>query len=113
ARTPSRMELTYVGAADDLAQMVASGMFPRPGEAPALVRSPRVGDGLLRLGRSGKVIYASPNALSAYRRLGLTADLVGAELGPLTTRLCSSGLPADDSLMVTASGRSQIGRAHV
>src|SRR5262249_58493951 len=77
-----------------------------PGQEPALVRSPRVGDGLLRLGRSGRVGYASPNALSAYRRLGLTADLVGAELGPLTTRLCSTGLPADDSLMVTASGRS-------
>jgi two-component sensor histidine kinase len=106
ARTPSRLELTYLKGADDLAQMVAAGTFPYLGQEPALVRSPRVGDGLLRLGRSGRVGYASPNALSAYRRLGLTADLVGAELGPLTTRLCSSGLPADDSLMVTASGRS-------
>jgi two-component system, sensor histidine kinase PdtaS len=106
ARTPSRLELTYLKGADDLAQMVAAGTFPYPGQEPALVRSPRVGDGLLRLGRSGRVGYASPNALSAYRRLGLTADLVGAELGPLTTKLCSSGLPADDSLMVTASGRS-------
>ena len=106
ARTPSRLELTYLKGADDLAQMVAAGMFPVPGEEPALVRSPRVGDGLLRLGRSGKVSYASPNALSAYRRLGLTADLVGAELGPLTAQLCAPGLPADDSLMVTASGRS-------
>ena len=105
ARTPSRMELTYLRAADDLAQMVAAGMFPCLGEAPALVRSPRVGDGLLRLGRSGKVAYASPNALSAYRRLGLTADLVGAELGPLTARLCASNTPGDDSLMLTASGR--------
>ncbi len=55
ARTPSRLELTYLKGADDLAQMVAAGMFPVPGEEPALVRSPRVGDGLLRLGRSGKV----------------------------------------------------------
>jgi len=106
ARTPSRLELTYLKGADDLAQMVAAGTFPYPGQEPALVRSPRVGDGLLRLGQSGRVGYASPNALSAYRRLGLTADLVGAELGPLTTKLCSTGLPADDSLMVTASGRS-------
>jgi two-component sensor histidine kinase len=81
-------------------------MFPWPGQQPALVRSPRVGDGLLRLGRSGKVSYASPNALSAYRRLGLAADLVGAELGPLTARLCAPGRPTDDSLMVTASGRA-------
>jgi two-component sensor histidine kinase len=65
-----------------------------------------VGDGLLRLGRSGKVSYASPNALSAYRRLGLAADLVGAELGPVTARLCAPGRPTDDSLMVTASGRA-------
>jgi two-component sensor histidine kinase len=106
ARTPSRLELTYLKGADDLAQMVAAGMFPVPGEEPALVRSPRVGDGLLRLGRSGKVSYASPNALSAYRRLGLTADLVGADLGPLTAQLCAPGQPSDDSLMVTASGRA-------
>ncbi len=106
ARTPSRLELTYLKGADDLAQMVAAGMFPHSGEEPTLVRSPRVGDGLLRLGRSGKVSYASPNALSAYRRLGLSADLVGAELGPVTARLCAPGRPADDSLMVTASGRA-------
>jgi two-component sensor histidine kinase len=106
ARTPSRMELNYLRAADDLAQMVAAGIFPGAGEAPALVRSPRVGDGLLRLGRSGKVTYASPNALSAYRRLGLTADLVGAELGPLTARLCSGAAPRDNSLILAASGRA-------
>ncbi|HTP14852.1 MAG TPA: sensor histidine kinase [Streptosporangiaceae bacterium] len=108
ARTPSRLDLNYLRAADDLAQMVAAGMFPRPGEEPALVRSPRVGDGLLRLGQSGKVAYASPNALSAYRRLGLTADLVGRELGPLTARLCATGGPRDDSLMLTASGRAHM-----
>jgi two-component sensor histidine kinase len=106
ARTPSRLELTYLKGADDLAQMVASGMFPWPGQQPALVRSPRVGDGLLRLGRSGKVSYASPNALSAYRRLGLAADLVGADLGPVTARLCAPGKPTDDALMATASGRA-------
>ncbi len=105
ARTPSRMELTYLRAADDLAQMVAAGLFPCAGEEPALVRSPRVGDGLLRVGRAGKVSYASPNALSAYRRLGLTADLVGAELGRVTARLCARNVPRDDSLMLTASGR--------
>lgn len=106
ARTPSRLDLAYLRAADDLARMVAAGMFPSPGEEPALVRSPRVGDGMLRLSRSGRVAYASPNALSAYRRLGLTADLVGKPLGPLTARLCASREPRDDSLMAAASGRT-------
>jgi two-component system, sensor histidine kinase PdtaS len=106
ARTPSRLDLAYLRAADDLARMVAAGIFPSPGEEPALVRSPRVGDGLLRLSRSGRVTYASPNALSAYRRLGLTADLVGKPLGPLTAKLCTSRDARDDSLMIAASGRS-------
>ena len=106
ARTPSRLDLAYLKAADDLTQMVAAGMFPAPGQEPALVRSPRVGDGLLRLSRSGRVTYASPNGLSAYRRLGLTADLVGKQLGPLTARLCAGRAPRDDSLMVAASGKS-------
>src|SRR5580700_5223286 len=105
ARTPSRLELTYVQGADDLARMVAEGTFPFAGEAAMLVRSPRVGDGLLRLGRSGRVTYASPNAQSAYRRLGLAADLIGAELAVITAGLCASDEPLDESLVV-AAGRA-------
>ncbi len=105
ARTPSRLELTYLQSADDLAQMVAEGRFPFPGEQPTLVRSPRVGDGLLRLDGGGRVSYASPNALSAYRRLGLSADLVGAELGPATAALCVPGDAVDESLVAVAGGR--------
>jgi two-component sensor histidine kinase len=106
ARTPSRLELTYLQGADDLARMVAEGTFPFPGEAAMLVRSPRVGDGLLRLGKAGCVTYASPNAQSAYRRLGLTADLIGAELAVITAGLCASDEPLDESLMVVAAGRA-------
>jgi two-component sensor histidine kinase len=108
ARTPSRLDLAYLKAADDLAQMIAAGTFPFPDDGPAMVRSPRVGDGLLRLGRNGRVSYASPNALSAYRRLGLTLDLVGKELGPLTAKLCAPAEPRDDSIMVAASGRAHM-----
>ena len=108
ARTPSRLDLAYLRAADDLAQMVTTGLFPGPGEEPVLVRSPRVGDGLIRLSQTGKVSYASPNALSAYRRLGLTADLAGQALGPLTAQLSSAGRARDDSLMLTASGRAHM-----
>jgi len=108
ARTLSRMDLAYLKSADDLAQMIATGLFPGPASSPAHVQSPRVNDGMVRLSRSGKVSYASPNALSAYRRLGLTADLTGRELGPLTARLCASTMPRDDSLMLAASGRAHL-----
>ena len=32
ARTPSRLDLAYLSAADDLTQMVAAGIFPAPGD---------------------------------------------------------------------------------
>ncbi len=105
ARTPSRLDLAYLKAADDLTQMVAAGMFPGAGKEPTLVRSPRVGDGLMRLSRSGKVTYASPNAMSAYRRLGVTADIVGKQLGPLTARLSAHRDTLGDSVTLAASGR--------
>ena len=41
ARTPSRLELTYLQGADDLARMVAEGTFPFGGELATLARSPR------------------------------------------------------------------------
>ena len=86
ARTPSRLELTYLQAAGDLARMLSEGRFP--GEAPPRVGDgPRTGDGLIRLDSSGLVTYASPNALSAFRRLGLAADLVGRHLGRTAAEL--------------------------
>jgi len=106
ARTPSRLELTYLQSASDLAQMIAEGHFPFSNQEPLMVRSPRVGDGLLRLDQSGDVVYASPNALSAYRRLGLTADLYGASLARTTLSLASAGDARDESLTWTAGGRA-------
>jgi two-component system, sensor histidine kinase PdtaS len=97
ARTPSQLELNYLTTADDLAQMVSDGTFPPvrpPGEATS---APRVGDGLIRLDASGKVTYASPNAQSAYRRLGFNAHLVGEELAVLTGRLAGDPLDGNDA----------------
>ena len=62
------------------------GAFPIPSDATHLAFSPRVGDGFIRLDPAGEVTYASPNALSAYRRLGLRGDLIGEHLAPLTAR---------------------------
>ncbi|GLU46725.1 sensor histidine kinase [Nocardiopsis ansamitocini] len=105
ARTPSRLELTYLQSASDLAQMIAEGEFPFSDQGPLMVRSPRVGDGLLRLDQEGRVVYASPNALSAYRRLGLAADLVGTSLARTTSELSAVADPRDESLNWTAGGR--------
>jgi PAS domain-containing protein len=103
-RTPSRLELTYLQSASDLAQMIASGLFPFPGEQVDMDASPRVGDGLIRLDADGVVTYASPNAISAYHHLGLAADLVGNHLGKLTSDLAPSRGPVDEALVKLASG---------
>jgi two-component sensor histidine kinase len=83
ARTPSQLELTYLQAAGELAQMIADGDFPFPGAEAEQELSPRVGDGFLRLDEGCVITYASPNAVSAYRRLGMTTNLVGEHLSAL------------------------------
>ena len=103
-RTPSRLELTYLQSASDLAQMIAAGSFPFPGQQVDMDASPRVGDGLIRLDADGVVQYASPNALSAYHRLGLAADLVGHHLGETTAELAPARGPVDEALVKLASG---------
>src|SRR3712207_851699 len=77
-RSPSTLELTYLDIAADLCLMVSAGTFP-PRKPQDAELSPRVGDGLVRLDSIGRVIYASPNALSAYRRVGVPGDLAGAD----------------------------------
>jgi two-component sensor histidine kinase len=86
-RTASSLENTYLEAAGELIEMIQRGEFPFVGDRSDLAYSLRVGDGLLRTDPKGLVSYASPNAMSAYRRLGLVGDLVGADLGEVTTGL--------------------------
>ncbi|MGH3320005.1 MAG: sensor histidine kinase [Streptosporangiaceae bacterium] len=106
ARTPSRLELTYLQCAGDLARMVAGGYFPFVTWASSFNSTPRVGDGLLRLDSGGNVLYASPNGQSAYRRLGLSGDLVGIHLGEMTSALAPCDEPVDEALSAVASGRT-------
>jgi len=73
-RPPSRLELSYLQTASDLTQMISLGRFPQEFERREWSASPRVGDGYIRTDASGVVTYASPNAQSAYRRLGLPGD---------------------------------------
>ncbi|QNG35905.1 PAS domain-containing protein [Geodermatophilaceae bacterium NBWT11] len=82
-RSPSPLELTYLDIARELCLMVSAGTFP-PRMLEDAEMSPRVGDGLVRLDGRGTAVYASPNALSAYRRMGLAGDVVGGQLSELT-----------------------------
>jgi two-component sensor histidine kinase len=98
SRSPSQLEATYRRSAGDLARMVAEGRFPFRSVPSDPETAPRVGDGLLRVDADGTVGYASPNALSAYRRLGLTGNLTGASVDAVTRLLLDDGVLDDPRL---------------
>ncbi|MGH3509879.1 MAG: sensor histidine kinase, partial [Nocardioidaceae bacterium] len=103
-RTPSRLELAYLQAATDLTQMIAHGFFPTPGQRSDHADSPRVGDGFVRVDAAGRVAYASPNATSVYRRLGLTTDLNGLNLADTTRALVPPASRSDEELLSAVLG---------
>ena len=104
-RTPSRLELAYLQSAADLTGMIANGDFPHPGPRSDHADSPRVGDGFVRIDAKGTVTYASPNALSVYRRLGLATDLAGLQLAAVTRELVPlERRPDEETLSAVLSG---------
>ena len=106
-RSPSTLELTYLDIAADLSLMVAAGTFP-PRMLDDAEMSPRVGDGLVRLDGTGRAVYASPNALSAYRRMGVVGDVVGADLAAVTRQVSAdrvAGEAVAASIAAAVAGR--------
>ncbi len=95
-RTSSRLETAYLDCAATLLDMVSEGTFPNIGQSAVSRSSPRVGDGFIRLDVDGVVSYASPNALSAYHRMGLTAELEGHALLTATRPLISDPFEATE-----------------
>ncbi len=105
-RTPSRLELSYLQSATELTAMIASGDFPPKGQRSDHADSPRVGDGFVRVDARGRVTYASPNALSVYRRLGWSGDLDGQVLAELTRELVPPRRrPDEETLSAVLGGR--------
>jgi two-component sensor histidine kinase len=86
-RQPSRLELNYREIAHNLYRMIAEGTFPFPDAGSLFDPAPRVGDGLIRLDVNGVVSYASPNARSAFSRLGWISELEGHVLGEVAQSL--------------------------
>ncbi len=77
-RANGSLEDAYIEISKVLRDMLVRGEFPLPGTRSHPTRSPRVGDGLLYLGPMGEFRYATPNAVSAYRRAGYLGDIVAA-----------------------------------
>ncbi|HEY4614360.1 MAG TPA: histidine kinase N-terminal domain-containing protein [Citricoccus sp.] len=107
-RTPSRLELVYRESARRLLSMVARGQWPDPDDPAggAHRAAPRVGDGLMLLTADGRVDFATPNAVSAFRRLGETEPLEGRSLARIVTDLQDERRPVDESLPLVLTGKA-------
>ncbi len=95
-RQASPLEAAYVDCAGDLLQMLSEGTFPNVGDLAMSRSSPRVGDGFIRLNEAGVVTFASPNAISAYHRMGLSAELEGHNLVSVTRPLIADTFEAQE-----------------
>ena len=87
-RTPSRLELSYLQTRrrpdpDDRPRLLPGP----PGSAATTPTRRASGTASCASTPTGRVVYASPNALSVYRRLGLSGDLAGLSLADLTREL--------------------------
>jgi two-component sensor histidine kinase len=71
-RRSYRLERVYRDLYQRLAAMVAAGDYPFAGEDVTTEDAPRVGDGLILVDTEGRIVYSSPNAMSALHRMGVT-----------------------------------------
>ncbi len=85
-RATGALEENVLEAAAILTQMLMRGEFPLvPPSDKAL--APRPADGVLRIQPDGVISYASPNAITGYRRLGASGDIEGEHFRELTRQL--------------------------
>jgi two-component sensor histidine kinase len=106
-RQPSRLELNYREVAHNVYRMVAEGTFPYTEHSELFDPAVRVGDGLIRLDINGAIIYASPNAKSAFSRMGWAGELEGNNLGAAARRVSVVKLEAhEEAIEVGLSGKA-------
>lgn len=92
---------------DLMLRMVATGKFPIE-DAPVPPRrgAPRVSDGVIELDTEGVVVWASPNALSAFHRFGVEGEMTGRVLAEATTSVLQGRKSVDESLPLVLMGRA-------
>ena len=89
-RSPGKLEFNYREIAKHLYQMVAEGNFPYQSAGSLFEPVPRVGDGLIRLDVNGAISFASPNAKSAFSRMGWSSELEGCNLGEVAEKVVTA-----------------------
>jgi two-component sensor histidine kinase len=79
-RRPGALERVYGDTFERFARMIVRGEYPFAAEDDVGEDAPRVGDGAILLDASGRIEYASPNAVNALHRMGIHANVTGNRL---------------------------------
>jgi two-component sensor histidine kinase len=105
-RVAGQLEQVYLESADVIFAMIAGGQSWLPESLDGFDRweMPRAGDGVMRLDASGKVDFASPNAVSSFRKMGLAIDLVGQQFFEIVKRMSVAPAGMSASLVKLARG---------
>lgn len=95
-RSPGALELNYRQIAHSLYLMVAEGSFPYKDAGSLFEPVPRVGDGLIRLDINGVISFASPNARSAFSRMGWKSEIENSKLGDVAEAVVQNSRDAHE-----------------
>lgn len=79
-RRPGALERVYGETFERFARMIVRGEYPFASDDDVGEDAPRVGDGAILLDASGRIEYASPNAVNALHRMGIHANITGTRL---------------------------------
>ena len=113
SRSYGKLESNYREVAQHLFQMVAQGSFPYKDAGSLFEPAPRVGDGLIRLDANSAISFASPNAKSAFSRMGWRGDLEGRNLGEVAEQVVIASPNASEQAVRSRLNGKQLQRVEI
>lgn len=103
-----RYETESINAGKRLYEMIPREQFPYRDSSMTQRHNARVADGFIVLTVDGVVRYASPNAISCFRRLGSVRAIEGLYLSEIGTQLLQKNDPVPESLPLVLSGKAAV-----
>ena len=103
-----RYEMESINAGKTLFDMISRGQFPYRESVLNQRHNARVSDGFIVLEGDGIVRYASPNAISCFRRLGGLDTMQGELLSEFGTRLLHTNDNVSESLPLVLTGKADV-----
>ena len=103
-----RYESESISAGKQLYEMIPRDQFPYRNPIMNQRHNARVADGFIVLTVDGIVRYASPNAISCFRRLGSVSTIQGEYLSEIGTKLLRENDPVLETLPLVLSGKAAV-----